>query len=117
MDGLKGVREMKCCPFMVSTEKFESVTNSYMERCIGEKCVAFRRSGGGKGFCAILDAEATYEVDIRITKPDDVVEVVRCKNCRKSSPGGGGYVWCGNMTMPEDGFCSEGERKEGDEDG
>lgn len=69
MDDCKGVRELKYCPFMVSTATTlslttagESFTNAFMERCIGGHCVAFRPSGDGKGFCARLDNEATYEV-------------------------------------------------------
>ena len=69
MDDCKGVREMKYCPFMVSTATTlslttagESYTNAFMEQCIGGRCVAFRPSGDGKGFCARLDNEATYEV-------------------------------------------------------
>ena len=57
------------CTFMVSTATTlspttagESYTNAFMERCIGGRCVAFRPSGDGKGFCARLDNEATYEV-------------------------------------------------------
>lgn len=60
---VKPKREMKCCPLMVSsattlslTVQGESYTNAYMEQCIGEKCVAFRSSGYGKGFCAKFDA-------------------------------------------------------------
>lgn len=41
-------------------------------------------------------------------------QVVRCKECKKSKRGGTGYVWCGDRTMPLDGFCSEGKPKEGD---
>ena len=47
----------------------------------------------------------------------DAVEVVRCGECRRATRGGGGYVWCWSRTMPLDGFCSYGERKEGVEDG
>lgn len=48
----------------------------------------------------------------------DVVEVVRCHECTKSTKGGAGYVWCHgwgrNTEMPLDGFCSKGQRKEAD---
>ena len=44
----------------------------------------------------------------------DLVPVVRCGECRRATSGDGGYVWCWNRTMPLDGFCSYGERKEGD---
>ena len=69
MTNYKVVRELKYCPFMVSTATTlssttagESYTNAFMERCIGGQCVAFRPSGDGKGFCARLDNEVTYEV-------------------------------------------------------
>lgn len=46
----------------------------------------------------------------------DVVEVVRCRECAKSTKGGASYVWCHgwgrNTEMPLDGFCSKGQRKE-----
>lgn len=48
----------------------------------------------------------------------DVVEVVRCHECTKSTKGGASYVWCHgwgrNTEMPLDGFCSKGQRKEAD---
>lgn len=69
MTGYNETREMKHCPLMVSTMtilsltvKGESYTNAYMERCLGERCVAFRPSGDGKGFCEKFDSEATYAV-------------------------------------------------------
>lgn len=42
----------------------------------------------------------------------DAVEVVRCKDCQNARRGGSGYVWCGDRTIPLNGFCSYGERKE-----
>lgn len=47
----------------------------------------------------------------------DAVEVVRCVECRRATRGGDGYVWCWSRTMPLDGFCSYGERKEGADNG
>lgn len=50
----------------------------------------------------------------------DVVEVVRCRECAKSTKGGASYVWCHgwgrNTEMPLDGFCSKGQRKEAEHD-
>ena len=50
----------------------------------------------------------------------DVVEVVRCRECTKSTKGGASYVWCHgwgrNTEMPPDGYCSYGQRKEADHD-
>lgn len=40
------------------------------------------------------------------------VNLVRCKDCKMSRPGGLGYVWCGLTAMPPDGFCSNGQQKE-----
>ena len=40
------------------------------------------------------------------------VNLVRCKDCKMSRPGGLGYVWCGPMAMPLDGFYSNGQQKE-----
>ena len=69
MTNCKGVRELKYCPFMVSTATTlssttagESYTNAFMERCIGGQCVAFNPSENGNGFCTRLGNEATYEV-------------------------------------------------------
>ena len=54
------------------------------------------------------------------TKAADVVEVVRCRECAKSTKGGASYVWCHgwgrNTEMPLDGFCSKGQRKEANHD-
>ena len=40
------------------------------------------------------------------------VNLVRCKDCKMSRPGGLGYVWCGPTAMPLDGFRSNGQQKE-----
>ena len=54
------------------------------------------------------EAVADYLLD------NDVVPVVRCRDCKKSEGGlcpfEGVYPW---KTMDDDGFCSFGERKEG----
>ena len=48
----------------------------------------------------------------------DVVPVVRCKDCRAMYTVGHGFRWCKvwerMLLMGEDGFCSYGERKEGE---
>lgn len=43
----------------------------------------------------------------------DVVQVVRCKECRRAEKDHlfGGY-WCHGYRVSPDGFCSYGERKE-----
>lgn len=52
-------------------------------------------------------------------KVADVVEVVKCRECAKSTKGGASYVWCHgwgrNTEMPLDGFCSYGQRKEAEQ--
>ena len=50
----------------------------------------------------------------------DAVPVVRCRDCCAS--GEAGWICCGSGTMPSHGtfphlFCSEGKRKDGDENG
>ena len=54
---------------------------------------------------------------IRIEGIEDIVRVVRCKDCRKISPSVTpvkNAVWCREFRayMPCDGFCSYGERRE-----
>lgn len=48
----------------------------------------------------------------------DAVPVVRCKDCRAMYTVGYGYRWCNvwerMLLMGEDGFCSYGERKDGE---
>ena len=50
----------------------------------------------------------------------DMVEVVRCKDCKYGEPMIGSWdnkVWCGyhKCFYPEDGFCSYGERKDNED--
>ena len=45
----------------------------------------------------------------------DLVEVVRCENCKFSvDEDGEGWLWCNSWAngTPRDGYCFEGERKE-----
>lgn len=41
---------------------------------------------------------------------EDVVEVVRCKDCVHRNPNGYRCMW-NNMWHPLDGFCSDGKRR------
>lgn len=42
--------------------------------------------------------------------------VVRCKDCKHGEPGACGYgVDCDGIWRDDDGFCSDGKRKEGSE--
>lgn len=56
------------------------------------------------------------EAEIAIGKlpAADVVQVLRCKDCKDWGPGTGGIPICWETyePMPPDGFCSIGERKE-----
>ena len=55
------------------------------------------------------------ETEIAIGKlpAADVVQVLRCKDCKDWGPGTGDVPICGETyePMPPDGFCSIGERK------
>lgn len=55
MADMKASREIKFCPLVMSSDMT-------MERCIGEKCVAFRLRNG-RCFCEKFDTETTYVVD------------------------------------------------------
>ena len=51
--------------------------------------------------------------------PNDMVPVVRCKNCKHGLPCRDGYVRCSHpsgkvILMMSSDFCSYGERKDGD---
>lgn len=50
-------------------------------------------------------------------KAADVVEVVRCGNCKQYTENFPNRYKCKqfNVSMPKNGFCSHGERKEGAE--
>ena len=43
---------------------------------------------------------------------NDVVQVVRCKECKNWEDGWLGYCTKGHFAIPYDGFCSYGERKD-----
>ena len=61
---------------------------------------------------------AQTEVDFAPTI--DAVPVVRCKDCKYKNFDGIGGLWCGRHSMYIDdveGFCSYGERKDGDGNG
>lgn len=55
MADMKPSREIKFCQLIMSNDMT-------MERCIGEKCVAFE-IWNGRCFCTKFDTETTYEVD------------------------------------------------------
>lgn len=65
--------------------------------------------------CGLNAYEKAYCIDIvRKIPAADVVQVVRCKDCRRAEKDHlfGGY-WCHGYRVSPDGFCSYGERKEG----
>ena len=67
-----------------------------------------------------LDAETTQRAieAVRHVPAADVVEVVRCKDCKHSYDSIGGWCCshgvCVDCIVPEDFFCKDGERKEGE---
>ena len=72
----------------------------------------------GKIYDAVfMDKSITEWVELLLS--GKLVEVVRCKDCRKISPSVTPVkdaVWCREFRayMPCDGFCSYGERREGE---
>lgn len=68
---------------------------------------------------AHYDTLMFYEIEdvLEDVEPADVVQVVRCKDCRKCSYDSlFNYYWCnltlGTRRVKSDDFCSYGERKE-----
>lgn len=59
-----------------------------------------------------MDQLKDHEIPFGGIAPD-VVQVVRCKNCKKKREEHG-YLWCHrwNNEVSENGFCSDGEREE-----
>ena len=69
--------------------------------------------------CYTDDADRVEETCNFFLPKDKYAEVVRCKDCRKISPSVTpvkNAVWCREFRayMPCDGFCSYGERREGE---
>ena len=65
---------------------------------------------------SIADLTSLREV-LEDTPTADVVEVVRCKDCKYWQDNNGGYPhneckWCGNETPDDVDYCSCGERME-----
>lgn len=73
-------------------------------------------------YCREGKADQIPDIEERCSSFKDrtkYVEVVRCKDCKKISPSVTAIkdsVWCREFRayMPCDGFCSYGERREGD---
>ena len=77
-----------------------------------EQCQkAFEELGGESGIYA--DAYNDLAEDFYSIPAADVVQVLRCKDCKDWGPGTGDVPICGETyePMPPDGFCSIGERK------
>ena len=75
-----------------------------------------------KGVRTILGIEAGDELDVQIAgdmvcyrkhKPADVVEVVRCKDCRwRHDDSNQMWLPCMEMETDPNWFCADGERRE-----
>lgn len=83
----------------------------YKERCAGCKFTPNRC----EHFCDIADVIS----DIEDAPTEDIVEVVRCKDCKWSEPyrteSGNVYLGCielGISALIDSDYCSYGERKE-----
>ena len=69
--------------------------------------------------CAIKNGIEIAEIISKKAKPADVVEVVRCKDCRMSKEDAmiDGWYYCDHneLTHNPEHFCSYGERREANE--
>lgn len=70
----------------------------------------------GRQVCIICDLKTNYKQSTA-----DVVEVVRCKDCKYAFHHPLGYIYCHRdgrnayeMVFKKDSFCSYGERKDGE---
>lgn len=77
--------------------------------------------GGEKHLDNLAEGFAEATRIARYIAPNvDAVPVVRCRDCKYYEPEDWGGITCkadGGMTYPdEDGFCSQGERRESDTD-
>ena len=59
----------------------------------------------------IITLQDIFDI-INFLPPADVVEVVRCKDCKNWEDGWLGYCTKSHTAIPYDGFCSCGERKD-----
>lgn len=81
-----------------------------------------KRKMSGADFGGEFWDEAVLVSDIMNASPVDVVEVVRCKDCKYWQDNNGGYPheecrWGHGETPDANDFCSYGERKEGADKG
>ena len=56
---------------------------------------------------------SAIETEIESAPTIDAVPVVRCEKCKHTFGRQKGFVLCKRGWMPNDGFCSYGERKDG----
>ena len=57
-------------------------------------------------------------IRIPIERKDDLVRVVRCKDCKRHEDEENGMVYCPNIVggwVKDDWFCADGERRGDDE--
>lgn len=96
------------------------MAKEYIEREAANKAIELLRQE-----LEIDDADAAYNdalidcrYDIAHIPAADVVEVVRCKDCRYAYDSVGGWCCsrgvCVDCIVREDFFCADGERKDGD---
>lgn len=86
------------------------VTDWYI-RCLNCNRDTITRSDTGIGF---QDFRNLIMVEKQSDENKDIVEVIRCKDCDMHRYSESHNLWCKvfDMIMPEDGFCSLGEKKE-----
>ena len=90
-------------------------------RLIDADAVKFRVEYGYDNHGVLLVPYRDIKKSMEATKTVDAVPVVRCKECKYSYDDLDGlcctYGVCIDSTVPEDFYCSNGERRGGGEDG
>ena len=90
-------------------------------RLIDADAVKFRVEYGYDNHGVLLVPYRDIKKSMEATKTVDAVPVVRCKDCKYSYADLDGlcctYGVCIDSTVPEDFYCSYGERRGGGEDG
>lgn len=109
------VKERLCIDVELLEEEMSIIdgkTPEYRERCKCETCLYNKN-------CQFLAKHRRVIVEgcTAYKNSADMVEVVRCKNCKENLTGDvqEGTIWCHRFhaRRPLDGFCSYGEKKEG----
>ena len=84
------------------------------EDCVHSECCAGYEAGGIRSVLCGDKADTRCK---RFKSNDDVVEIVRCKDCRQSEICPDTLLWCNQIAtlVPPNGFCHCGERRASDE--